>query len=223
MCSCFNGCLSLRGKEQQWTPPKYLLSVISLTLKQEMPLECGVLDEQHMVTPWGSQGSGSSCKPSLHAWALDNNPWFCVVSQDVPGPPTQKAQVSIFTAHKPLVLGEKDCTEQTQGRCCSLVEGMPWPGLGAHGALHAVMLLANVTCPGPQVSFDISVQFEETETCRHLPWSCKDSLILIPIMSGKAELTLTQPWKWEFLPFLSSPYSELEPNCFLFRSSIWIP
>lgn len=39
----------------------------------------------------------------------------------------------------------------------------------------------------------------------------------------KQELTLTQPWKWEFLPFLSSPYSQLEPNCFLFRSSIWIP
>lgn len=90
-----------------------------------------------------SQGSGSSCKPSLHAWALANNPWLCVLSQDVAGPPTRKAQVSIFTVHKPLVL-RQSCTDPTQGRYCSVVgEGMPWPEVGGH----AVMLLANVTCP----------------------------------------------------------------------------
>lgn len=87
---------------------------------------------------------------------------------------------------------------------------MPWPEVGGHGALHALILLVCNMCQGHRVNFLISVQFEKTKICRYLLWSCQDSLILILLMSGKGK---SWPWlscrsSFLFCPHLTVSWSQ---------------
>jgi len=72
------------------------------------------MDEQPLLHPRGGrQGSGSSCNSSSHAQAFYNNPRSCVVSQDVPGPPTRKVRFPLLTVCKPFVVGEQTRSEHS--------------------------------------------------------------------------------------------------------------
>lgn len=143
---------SLWGEQKwQWTPPSHVskasVIIISLTLKQGRrgQWKRGAVDEHHRCTSRGEAGLRQFLVRHhyVHEHFVINNPLSCVVSQDVPGPPTRKVQVSITyclhcsSLHPPCSTKKPDWAEPLAQRCSNQIGT---PGL-LSGCCYALILL----------------------------------------------------------------------------------